>query len=258
MILAIDVGNTDTVFAISRRKKLIANWRVSTAKVKTEDECWLTLELFFKQKTIRKEEIRGVVISSVVPNVTTILEMMTIKYYRLTPVIVSADLDIGLKIRYDTPKAIGADRLCNAVAAYKKYGGPCIVVDFGTATTFDVVSKRGEYLGGAIAPGIETASGELHRRAALLPKIELRFPENVIGTNTVTSMQSGILYGALDAMEGMITRIRKVIGIKATVIATGGFSKLIVKKSKTFDYVEPTLVLEGAMLIYERVRGTSG
>ncbi len=257
MILAIDVGNTNTVFGIFRRKKLIAYWRVSTTTVRTEDECWLVLKLSLEQKSIRSEEISGVVISSVVPTVTTILEMMTMKYYRLAPVIVSAAIDIGLKIRYDTPEAVGADRLCNAVAAYKKYGGPCIVVDIGTATTYDVISRRGEYLGGAIAPGIETASTELHRRTALLPKIQLRFPQNVIGMNTVTSMQSGVFYGALDALEGMIARIQKVIGRKAPVIATGGFSRLIVKKSKIIDHLEPNLVLEGAALIYERVKGTS-
>lgn len=257
MILAIDVGNTDTVFGVFRRKKLIAYWRVSTTAVRTEDECWLIFKLSLEQKSIKTEEVRGVVISSVVPSVTTILEMITIKYYRLTPVIVSAAIDIGLKIRHPTRKAVGADRLCNAVAAYRKYGGPCIVVDLGTATTYDVVSKRGEYLGGAIAPGIETASAELHRRAAMLPKIQLRFPQNVIGTNTVTSMQSGVLYGSLDAMEGMIARMRKVVGRQATVIATGGFARLIVKKSKIIDHLEPNLVLEGAALIYERVTGTS-
>lgn len=254
MLLAIDIGNTHTVLGMFRNKKLIADWRMSSATVRTEDELWIVLTLFFEHAVVQPKEITGAVIASVVPNLTSIFELMVTKYLRLSPLTVSAILDIGMDIKYDNPKAVGADRLCNAVAAYSKFGGPCIVVDFGTATTFDVISKKGEYLGGVIAPGIETSSADLQRRAALLPKIELQFPESVIGTTSVTSMQSGILYGAVDAMEGMVQRIKRIIGKKAKVIGTGGFSKLIAQHSTVIDYVEPTLVLEGAMMIYERVR----
>lgn len=252
MLLVIDIGNTHTMLGIFRKRKLLADWRIVSSTVKTEDELWITVNLFFDQASVRSDDISGAVISSVVPNLTSIFEMMITKYLHQSPLVISAALDIGMPIKYENPKAVGADRLCNSVAGYTKYGGPCVVVDFGTATTFDVVSKKGEYLGGVIAPGIETSSIDLQKRTALLPKIELQFPKSIIGTNTVASMQSGILYGAIDAMEGMVKRLKKEIGNSVTVIATGGFSKLIALKSKIIDHVEPALVLEGAMMIYER------
>lgn len=250
MLLSIDIGNTHTVVGIFDKEKLIAHWRLSSTLSRTEDEFWLIMKLLGEQINILTKEIDGVVISSVVPNLTHIFKTMAEKYIHVKPIIVSAELKLSIKIKYDDPKAVGADRLCNAVAAYKKYGGPAIIIDFGTATTYDVVSKRGEYLGGVIAPGIETAGAELHRRAARLPKIELNIPTNVIGKNTVESMQSGILYGAIDSMEGMIKRIKKTTGIKTKVITTGGYSKLLCQKSKLVDRYEPWLVLEGAMMIY--------
>ena len=258
IVLAVDVGNTDTVLGIFRRRKLVTSRRVSTSVMMTENQCRLILKLLLDRRSIKRGELCGVVISSVVPRVTRIVEAVTMKHYRLAPLTVSARVDTGLTIKYRPQNSLGADRLCNAVAAYAKYGGPCIIVDLGTATTFDVVSGRGEYLGGAIAPGIETAASELSSRASLLPKVQLKFPKIVIGADTVGSMQSGILYGALDSMEGMIRRIRKVIGRRATVIATGGFSGLIARKSGMIDHIEPNLVLQGSMLIYERVRGTGG
>lgn len=254
MLLAVDIGNTHTVLGLFRRTKLLSDWRIASSTVRTEDELWITVKLFFDQAEISLENISGAVISSVVPNLTGIFEMMIMKYFHLNPVIVSATQDIGISVKYDKPETVGADRVCNAVAAHTKYGGPCIVVDFGTATTFDVITKKGEYLGGVISPGVETSSIDLQRRTALLPKIDLKFPKSVIGADTVASMQSGILYGAVDAMEGMLKRIKKVIGNNATVIATGGFSKLLAKKSKAIDHVEPALVLEGARLIYEKVK----
>jgi len=178
---------------------------------------------------------------------------MSPKYFKLEPIVVSSDLDLGMKVLYDDPRAVGADRLCNAVAGYAKYRGPLVIVDFGTATTFDVISKQGEYLGGVITAGIETAAGELHRRAAKLPKIDLRFPDHVIGKNTVESMQAGILYGALDSMETMIRRISKELDDYPTVVATGGFSEAMKKQSKVINKHEPALVLEGIRLIVERV-----
>ena len=251
--LAIDVGNTHTVLGVFRKEKLLTDWRIASTTERTEDETWLSLQLFCSHAKISPKDMRGVVISSVVPNLTGIYSMMAEKYLKAKPVIVSAALRLGIKVLYQDPMAVGADRLCNAVAAYTKFGGPAIVIDFGTATTYDVISKKGEYMGGVIAPGVETASAELHRRAAKLPRIELQLPKNVIGSNTVESMQSGILYGAVDAMEGMVKRIRNVIGKDARVIATGGYAKIIASQSPTVQHVEPALVLEGARLIYERV-----
>ncbi len=250
MLLSIDIGNTHTVVGVFKKEKLISHWRLSSTITRTEDECFLIVKLLCEQINLPLTNIGGVVISSVVPNLTDIFKRMGEKYFHVKPVIVSAALKLGIKVKYDDPMAVGADRLCNAVAAYKKYGGPAIVVDFGTATTFDVISERGDYLGGVISPGIETAGGELHRRAARLPKIELHFPENVIGKNTVESMQSGIMYGALDAMEGMIKRIEKKFRKKAHILATGGYSKIICQKSTYKIHCEPWLVLEGARLIY--------
>jgi len=254
MILAIDIGNTHTVLGIFKNRTLVAESRIPTSTIRTDDELWITLKPALDSASAGRGSITGSVISSVVPNVTPLFEMMVSKYLSLHSLIISATLDTGMPVKYEDPKAVGADRICNAVAAFAKYGGPCIAVDFGTATTFDVVSKKGEYLGGVIAPGVETSAIDLQRRAALLPKVELQFPDKVIGTNTTASMQSGILYGAVDAMEGMIRRLKATLGDPATVVATGGFSKLIASKSKLIDHVEPTLVLEGAVMIYERLK----
>jgi type III pantothenate kinase len=208
---------------------------------------------------IKPKDITGVAVSSVVPNLTDIFVSMSEKYFKKKPVVISSELKLGIKIHYDNPAAVGADRLCNAVAGYARYGGPLLIIDFGTATTYDVVAKNGDYLGGVISPGVETSAADLHRRAAKLPKIELRFPKHIIGTDTVESMQSGILYGALDAMEGMVKRLQADIakreGKKAKVIATGGFSEFLKQHSNTIEAWEPSLVLDGVQMIYERISG---
>ena len=254
MLLAIDIGNTHTVFGVFEKRKLLADWRVSSTVNRTEDEIGTQVKMFFEQSGIKSKAIDSVGISSVVPDLTEIYELMAKKYFGTQPIIVSANLNLGFKILYDDPSTVGADRICNAVAAHTKYGGPVIIIDFGTATTYDVVSEEGDYLGGVIAPGIETSAADLHRRAAKLPKIELKFPGKVVGTDTVSSMQSGILYGAVDAMEGMVKRIKRVIGKHAKVVATGGYSKIIKEHSDSIDYHEPSLVLRGVQLIYERVK----
>jgi type III pantothenate kinase len=254
MLLAIDVGNTHTVFGVFDKKKLIADWRVSSAVSRTEDEVGTQVRAFLETASIKPENIEGVAISSVVPNLTEIFVLMARKYFGAEPVIVSPDLHLGIKIHYEDPHTVGADRLCNAVAGFAKYGGPLIIIDFGTATTYDVISAKGDYLGGVIAPGIETSAVDLHRRAAKLPKIELKFPKEVVGRDTVSSMQGGILYGAVDAMEGMIERIKRKVGKKVKVIVTGGYSKIIMGQSDAIDYSEPALVLHGLQLIYEKVR----
>jgi len=254
MLLAIDIGNTHTVFGVFDKSRLIADWRVSSAVSRTEDEIGTQVRAFLENAAIKPKAIEGVAISSVVPNLTEVFILMARKYFGAEPVVVSADLPLGIRIHYHDPSTVGADRLCNAVAGFAMYGGPLIIVDFGTATTYDVISARGDYLGGAIAPGIETSAADLHRRAAKLPKIELKFPREVVGRDTASSMQAGILYGAVDAMEGMIKRIKRRIGKKAKVIVTGGYSKIIKDQSNLIDFCEPELVLRGLQLIYERVQ----
>ena len=253
MILAIDIGNTHTVFGIYDKNKLLGDWRVTSFVSRTEDELGALVRTFCESAGIQLKKITAVGISSVVPNLTDIAISMSKKYFKLEPIVVSASLPLGLKILYEDPNAVGADRLCNAVAAHAKFKGPLVIVDFGTATTFDVVSEKGDYLGGIIAAGIETSAGELHRRAAKLPKIDLHFPPKIIGTNTVNSMQAGILYGALDAMESMIRRISKELDDYPTVIATGGYSALMTKQSKLINKCEQTLVLDGIRIIVERM-----
>lgn len=253
MFLAIDIGNTHTVFGVFKGQKLFANWRVSSGVTRTEDEIGTMLKTFFDQTGIRSKTIRGVGISSVVPDLTEVFELMARKYYGVKSLIISAELDLGMKIHYEDPSTVGADRLCNAVAGYAKYGGPLIIIDFGTATTYDIVSAKGDYLGGVIAPGIETSATNLHRRAAKLPKIELRFPKEIVGRDTVSSMQAGILYGTVDAVEGMVKRIKRITGKETKVIATGGYAKVIKDHSNSIDHYEPALVLHGIYLIYRRV-----
>ncbi|MGB9592418.1 MAG: type III pantothenate kinase, partial [Candidatus Kryptoniota bacterium] len=177
---------------------------------------------------------------------------MSAKYFNCEPMVVSASLDLGIKIDYEDPHAVGSDRICNAVAGFEKFGGPLIIIDFGTATTFDVISVDGTYLGGAIAPGLETAAQDLQRRAAKLPKIELKFPANIIGKNTVASMQSGIMFGAVESMEGIVRRIKNEIGESAKVVATGGYAGILASASRIINAVEPSLVLEGVRIIYEK------
>ena len=257
MLLAIDIGNTHTVFGVYKGAKLLADWRVTSNHQRTEDEAGTQVKLFLREASLKADDITGVGISSVVPNLTDIFASMAKKYFHADPLVISPLLNLGMKIHYDDPQSVGADRICNAVAGFAKYGGPLIIIDFGTATTFDVVATNGDYLGGVISPGIETSAMDLHRRAAKLPKVELRFPEKMIGTDTVGSMQAGILFGALDAMEGTINRLQKELksreSKKPKVIATGGFSELMSRHSRLIEAWEPSLVLDGVRLIYERL-----
>lgn len=258
MFLAIDIGNTHTVLGIYRGKTLVAEWRVTSSLHRTEDEIGSYLKLFLSEADIDPKSISGIGISSVVPNLTDIFTSMAKKYFSIDPLIIGSHLDLGIKIHYKDPSQVGADRLCNAIAGYAKYGGPLIIIDFGTATTYDVIAENGDYLGGIIAPGVETSAADLHRRAAKLPKVELHFPSELIGTDTVASMQSGILFGAIDSMGGMVKRIQddlKNRGRKqAKVIATGGFSSFLKSSSSVIDVCEPSLVLEGIRLIFECTR----
>ena len=209
-----------------------------------------------KTRGIDWNTITGIAVSSVVPNATTSFQRMASKYLRLEAVVVSASLELGLKISYDPPSAVGADRICNAVGGFVKYGGPLVLVDFGTATTFDVITADAEYLGGIIAPGIQTTANALHQVAALLPKVEYKFPEKIIASNTEASLQAGLMYGTVDMIDGMIHRIAAEFDQPVKMVATGGLAKVVVPKLKTVKKIEPFLTLDGLRIIFERVKGS--
>ena len=253
MLLAIDVGNTETVCGLYEDEKLTAHWRLSSKIPRTPDECWIFLKMWCEASGFSLLNIKGVIISSVVPSLTTVFRKMSEKHLQLQPLVVTAEMDTGLTILYDTPRTVGADRICNAVAGYTHYGGPLIIVDFGTATTFDVVSEKGEYLGGAIALGLMDASQELHRIAAKLPRVDLTFPPFIVGKTTEMSIQAGIMWGTVALVDGMINRIISEMKWENTqIIATGGVASSIVKKLNRIKIVEPFLTLEGMRLIFQR------
>ncbi len=256
MFLAIDIGNSHTVLGIYRKSKLISHWRIASTSAVTEKELASLNQTFFTKEKIDLTTIDDIGISSVVPDLTEKYAAISQQLFHRSPLIINSELELGIKIHYENPATLGADRICNTIAGYAKYHGPLIVVDFGTATTYDVIAKNGDFLGGVIAPGIGTMASALHQRTAKLPKIELQLPRDVIGTNTVNSMQAGILLGAIDAAAGMVKRLQKKIKKrekkKAIVIATGGFSEFVTKHSGIIHHVEPFLVLDGIRLIYER------
>ena len=256
MLLVIDVGNTETVFGLYKQKTLQSHWRMSSRSNKSADECWILLKSWMGEDHYKIRDIKGIAISSVVPSLTRVLRWMTTDRFGIEPLVISADTDTGMKVLYDSPRDVGSDRICNAVAGFNLYGGPLIIVDFGTATTFDIISARGEYIGGAIALGLQGASQELHRLAAKLPKVELAFPAHVAGSTTEESMQSGIMWGTVAMIDGLIGMIREEMGWKEVrVIGTGGVAELLAGKSKTIEKVDPFLTLEGIRLIHERIKG---
>jgi len=253
MLLVIDVGNTETVFGIYQNEELIAYWRLSSKNQRTADECWIILKMWCETQSLSILDINGIVISSVVPLLASIFKEMSVRYLKLEPLIVSSSTNTGIEILYDTPRTVGADRICNAVAGFSHFGGPLIVVDFGTATTFDVISKNGKYLGGVIALGLKGASEELHRISAKLPRVDLEFPAFVVGKTTETSMQSGILWGTVALIDGMVEKIMNEMKWKnPKIIATGGIAPVLIEKSERIEHVEPHLTLEGMRLIYKR------
>lgn len=253
MILAIDVGNTHIVFGIFDNTKLVASWRMATHKEQTEDEYGIMLKSMLKDEDIDIKKIRGAVISSVVPTVTPILEIMCRKYIDSRAIVVGPGIKTGINIKYENPREVGGDRIVNVVAACHKYGGPIIIVDFGTATTFDAVTENFDYLGGAIAPGIGISSEALFRSASRLYRVEIVKPDKVIGRNTATSMQAGIFYGYVGLVDSIVERMKKEMGGgKITTVATGGLASLICSETKTVDYVDHMLTLEGLRLLYER------
>ena len=253
MLLAVDIGNTNIVIGIYEGITLKTHWRLSSVITRTSDECWILLNMLLNESNIHFSKIDGAIISSVVPNITPAFFRMFKRKLKIDAIIVDADLDIGLKILYHDPKAVGADRIVNAVAGYFLLGGPLILVDFGTATTFDVVSEKCEYLGGIITLGVESSASILHRFAARLPKVEMKFPDELIGRTTETSIQSGLMFGTVELIDGMITRIQQELGKPAKTVATGGLANLIIPYSKTISRIEPFLTLEGLRLIYEKI-----
>ncbi|WP_274648433.1 type III pantothenate kinase [Paenibacillus humicola] len=252
MIFVIDVGNTHIVLGIYRGRNLLHHWRLSTNRSSTVDEYGMMVHNLFHIAGLRLTDVEGVIISSVVPPLMRTLEQLCAQYLRKSPLVVGPGIKTGLNIRYENPREVGADRIVNAVAGIEKYGVPLIVVDFGTATTFDYIDPSGSYLGGAIVPGIGISTEALYQRAAKLPRIELVKPKSVIGRNPVTSMQAGVIYGYAGQVDGIVRRIRTEFNVSPRVVATGGLSELIAAESETIEVVDPLLTLEGLRMIYER------
>ena len=257
MLLVIDVGNTNTSLGVYREAELVAHWRLTTNRARTVDEYGVHARNLFELASLDFKAINAIAIASVVPPLNYTLKTMAETYFNLSPLFVDSNTDTGLKILYEPATDVGADRIVDAVAAIEKYGAPCIIVDFGTATTFDVINDKAEYLGGVITPGIMISSDALFERAAKLPRVDIKRPQRVIGSSTTTAMQSGLYYGYTALVDGVLKKIFEELGGSERpphVIATGGLAPLIATGSEYIKVVDDTLTLDGLRLIYERTR----
>jgi type III pantothenate kinase len=253
MLMVLDVGNSNTVLGVYRQDELLHHWRLVTECERTADEWGVLLRTLFSMGEISTGTVAAIVISSVVPPASPALEEMALRYFGIQPLFIDPTMDVGMPVRYHPPEDVGADRVVNAVAAYEQFGGPAIVVDFGTATTFDAISDQGEYLGGVIAPGIGISAEALFLRAARLPRVEVRRPPKVIGDSTVVSIQSGLYWGYAGLVDGILRRMKEELE-GAHVVSTGGLAELISPACEEIDSVEKNLTLEGMRLIYHRIK----
>jgi type III pantothenate kinase len=252
MLLVIDAGNTNVTLGVFREQQLVAHWRLITDRNKSSNELEPEVRSLFERSAIDRKEIEAIVVASVVPPLDHAFRQWAEHYFNLTPLFVDYTTDTGLKILYDSPSDVGADRIVDAVAAVAKYGAPCIVVDFGTATTFNAINAAKEYLGGVIAPGIMISAEALFARAAKLPRVEIKRPEKVIGSSTIGAMQSGLYHGYASLVDGVLEQMFAEMNVKPRVIATGGLASLIATGSRLIEKVDDTLTLEGLRLVYER------
>lgn len=251
MLLAIDIGNTKIAVGIFREERLVATWRLATMVDKTLDEYAILLLNLLERTSISSSQVRDAILCSVVPPLTPMFDELCRGYFDVSPLIVGSGIRTGVRICMDNPREVGADRVVNAAAAHRLYGGPVVVIDLGTATTLDIVSEEGDYLGGIIAPGMGIAAEALYKHTAQLPRVELTRPKRVIGKNTVAAMQSGIVFGYVGLIEGLVERIRLELGKTAKIVATGGLAETIARETPVIEIVNPNLTLDGLRFIYE-------
>lgn len=256
MLLAVDIGNTNIVFGLFEDEQLMTHWRILTESNRTTDEYWVLVVEFLRLNSIGPESIHHIVISCVVPTLVPVFEELSRKYLKRDPVVVGPGTKSGISILYNNPTEVGADRIVNAIAGFEKYGGPLIIVDFGTATTFDAVSEKGEYLGGAIFPGLNISLDALYESTAKLSPVDIVLPEHVIGKSTKESIQSGTVFGFVGVIESIVSKMQNEMGKPAKVIGTGGVLPVIQNQVKCIQTVDPYLTLEGLRILYQRNRSS--